>query len=265
MTIHEIDTNQPIGEDQLQNEDSIQVQPNGMPGYLRILALIVVFTASISAGPAIAWLVARWYGNVIVGQPIGILDFPAHAPWGLGVLLLCLQSGMLVAWPIATELGCWLPSWERVSQRGSAIRLVVILWCAIWGVSVGWGLLSGLLGIEPPQEQDILLGLLDLPIAHQIWTAIVIVFAPALAEELLFRRIIFRVLEEQYGLGLGLTVSSLAFALVHWNPTGFLLYFAIGACAGYAYYRTGQFWTAVSIHALNNALAVGLLLAGVQG
>ncbi|WP_363799707.1 CPBP family intramembrane glutamic endopeptidase [Lysobacter firmicutimachus] len=97
--------------------------------------------------------------------------------------------------------------------------------------------------------------------------------APAY-EELLFRRVLFGRLWAAGRPGLGMALSSLAFALVHEPPglgashgVGMLLlwvvYAFMGAAFAWVYRQTGSLWTAYAAHALNNLIAgAALLTAG---
>jgi len=100
-----------------------------------------------------------------------------------------------------------------------------------------------------------------------------VLIAPAY-EELLFRRVLFGRLWAAGRPGLGLVLSSLAFALVHEPPglgashgLGMLLLWAVyafmGAAFAWLYRHTGSLWTAYAAHALNNLIAgAALLTAG---
>ena len=72
-----------------------------------------------------------------------------------------------------------------------------------------------------------------------------------------------RFLNERAGIVTGVVVSTALFALVHFNPTGIVVYLGIGAVLAYAYLRTGSLVTPVVAHAVHNALtlAASLLLS----
>lgn len=109
----------------------------------------------------------------------------------------------------------------------------------------------------------------EFPVALLVF---VVLLAPAY-EELLFRRVLFGRLWAAGRPLLGLVLSSVLFACMHEMPglggsgplAGALLwgcYAAMGALFAWVYWRTGTLWAAVGAHAVNNAIAGALLLAG---
>lgn len=86
-----------------------------------------------------------------------------------------------------------------------------------------------------------------------------VLFAPA-AEEWLFRGLLFRRIAGQTHPIEGLILSGLAFALIHDNWAGFVVYFWLGSVFAVTYWRTGHLWAAIVVHASNNALALAGLV-----
>lgn len=96
-----------------------------------------------------------------------------------------------------------------------------------------------------------------------------VLIAPAY-EELLFRRVLFGRLWAAGRPWLGVALSSAAFALMHeipgttgngWQATGvlWLTYGFMGAAFALVYWRTRTLWASIAAHALNNAVALGLV------
>ena len=79
-------------------------------------------------------------------------------------------------------------------------------------------------------------------------------FQAAFFEEILFRGLMFRFLEEFFGSAIALLLSALAFGLVHWsNPNGTLfaglaIALEAGILLGGAYMLTRNLWFAIGIH-----------------
>ncbi|GAB5351214.1 CPBP family intramembrane glutamic endopeptidase [Qipengyuania sp. 483] len=79
-------------------------------------------------------------------------------------------------------------------------------------------------------------------------------FQAAFFEEILFRGVIFRFLEEFFGSWIALLISALVFGLVHWsNPNGTLLAglaiaLEAGILLGAAYMLTRNLWLAIGLH-----------------
>ncbi len=78
---------------------------------------------------------------------------------------------------------------------------------------------------------------------------------PAIFEELAFRGVVLKMLRP-YGDVFAIVMSSLAFALIHGNFIQIPMTFCAGLFMGYAYVRTGNLWSSVIIHFINNSLAV---------
>lgn len=104
---------------------------------------------------------------------------------------------------------------------------------------------------------------------------LVVVLAP-IAEELLFRRVLFGRLWAAGKPLIGMWLTGVLFALMHELPgTGdnpwyaslilLLFYTAMGAGFAWIYRRHGTLWAAILAHAGNNALASVALIAGLAG
>ncbi len=82
----------------------------------------------------------------------------------------------------------------------------------------------------------------------------VVVLAP-LAEEILFRGLLFAALEERCG-RLAIPASAIAFAMAHFDPYYFIPLVALGTLFGWVRYRSGTIWVGALLHMLNNAFAI---------
>ena len=85
---------------------------------------------------------------------------------------------------------------------------------------------------------------------------LIIAVAPAINEELFFRAALGRGFLARYGLGLGITLTSLLFAAAHLNPPHVASLVPLAVLLHVAYYSSGSFWLPVLLHFLNNGLAV---------
>ena len=98
-----------------------------------------------------------------------------------------------------------------------------------------------------------------------VWMRIAFALAGCLlapvGEELLFRGIILRGMQERWRMGTGgaIIVSSLLFALMHVSPLALLPLFCIGVTFAIMYVRTGSLWVPIVMHAANNAVNFALL------
>lgn len=122
------------------------------------------------------------------------------------------------------------------------------------------------LGI-PPEEQESIVELVEafhggevLPFVMLVVSATVL--APV-AEETLFRGLVFRrIAARGHSLPEAFVLSAFAFATIHNNPAGFLIYVWLGLVFAQCYRRTGRLWVAMLVHAGNNAFALSLLVWG---
>ncbi len=81
-----------------------------------------------------------------------------------------------------------------------------------------------------------------------------LVLAPIL-EEILCRGILMQYLK-RYGLAVSLIVSSLCFALLHFDPTSLVVIFFVGMLLGMIKVSTGSLWASIIAHSVNNLVAM---------
>ncbi len=119
-----------------------------------------------------------------------------------------------------------------------------------------------LAGVEDPVEQQLLQDALagGLPLALVALLAVVV--AP-LAEEVIFRGVLFRALADRINLAVGLVLSSVIFALIHIEvvvsqPFALVGLFTVGFLLALAFHLTGNLMVAVLGHAVFNAISLGL-------
>jgi membrane protease YdiL (CAAX protease family) len=87
--------------------------------------------------------------------------------------------------------------------------------------------------------------------------AVLVVYGVGVApliEEFVFRGWIQRPLERRFGAAWAIAVTSLLFALFHFEPGGFPIRLAGSAVVGYAVFATRSIWAGVALHAAWNAL-----------
>jgi uncharacterized protein len=86
------------------------------------------------------------------------------------------------------------------------------------------------------------------------------------AEEWLFRGLLFRRVSARSGRALAYGISAVAFAAIHGNPAGFVVYLWLGLVFAVVLERTGRLWPAVAVHMGNNGyVLVVLFAAGAPG
>lgn len=97
-----------------------------------------------------------------------------------------------------------------------------------------------------------------------VFNVLLIGILPAIGEELIFRGIVQRGIQQQFNNHhLGIWISAFLFSALHLQFFGFLPRLMLGAFFGYLMVWTGSLWAPMIAHFLNNTLA--LLLAYVLG
>jgi len=147
----------------------------------------------------------------------------------------------------------------RTGLRGIAIGLGVGVLTTIV-INYVVTLLLEQLGIElPPVQREIHEGLTDTAIAPLVFVAVA--FLAPVAEELLFRGLLFQALRRSLPLWPSIGLSSLAFGLIHVEPVAVVGTFAAGMVFAYVFFRTGALSSAIAAHVgFNLPTAVALMV-----
>jgi membrane protease YdiL (CAAX protease family) len=103
--------------------------------------------------------------------------------------------------------------------------------------------------------------------AGPVLTGIILLRACVLAavgEELLFRGALYTWLRQRLGAGATVSITAVAFALIHGFPAVLPLAFALGVCLGWVRERSGSIVPTVIVHAVHNfgLVAVSYALTG---
>jgi len=179
---------------------------------------------------------------------------------------------------------------QNVNMAGVVLFTVLVIydqyWVATglslrkWAPRVGLGLIAAVLVVPISQGLEWLSirALQHLPFAIQVqraytkqWQelsglfegtagltlAIVLVGLVApFAEELFFRGFVYRCFRARWGVTAGIIASAALFALIHVHPVGLVPIFFIGCVLAYLYERTGTLVAPITLHAVNNIVAV---------
>ena len=114
------------------------------------------------------------------------------------------------------------------------------------------------LGIEPEGVKEAL-GVARTPSLFVTSLLVMAVLAP-LAEELVFRGLLYGWLDGRWGATVAWAVSSLLFAAAHAEPAHVVLVLPLGLWFGFLRWRSGSLWPSLVAHIVNNGMAV---VAGV--
>lgn len=86
---------------------------------------------------------------------------------------------------------------------------------------------------------------------------LIIAVLPAIGEELLFRGILLRLLNDWIkNMHLAIIISAFFFSFIHFQFYGFIPRMLLGIVFGYLLYWSGSIWLPILAHFINNALAV---------
>ena len=216
-----------------------------------VLAVVVTYVLAPGAVLKIAELAGDDLPPAVasVGQP----SLRQALAWTMG-----LQNVVLVA--AGAALAWWrCPRPEKRTPFMRALAWGLLAGVAAFAVSglVAW--LQELAGIPVREQEPLLKALKQIPFAAALpWVAVV---AP-LGEEVFFRGYLFRFLASRTPVGLAYAASACAFAAIHLNPSGFLVYAAIALVLAGAYRRTGALFVPVLAHGVHNAITLLTLYAG---
>ena len=94
------------------------------------------------------------------------------------------------------------------------------------------------------------------------WALLSTVVCAPLFEEFLFRGVILEAVRRRRGVPAAWLISSLCFGLAHGLPSQMVATGIIGLVLGHMYIRSGSLFGSIVLHALNNALAMLLLILG---
>lgn len=143
-----------------------------------------------------------------------------------------------------------------------------VLAALLGSVALGW--LFERIGLQV-QEQSRVLEIIEATRTDGFGAVAIMLVVSALllapvAEEWLFRGLLFRRVSARSGRALGYGISALAFAAIHGNPAGFVVYLWLGLVFAAVLERTGRLWAAVAVHMGNNGYVLAVLFAvGVPG
>ena len=209
------------------------------------LPLALLFVVPVFLGQAAAWMLAPRFGKV----PVALLSLFIACVLGWGAYALYTRW---VERRGASEFG-----------RAGALRELAA------GVAIGAALFSAVVGVQALFGAYRITGWRD-DLAVMV-IPVCVSFAAAVIEEILFRGVIFRLLEESLGTWIALAISAALFGLGHLNSPHATLLTAIaialeaGLMFTAAYVLTRRLWLAIGIHAAWNFTQSGIFSLPTSG
>lgn len=180
-----------------------------------------------------------------------------------GILIAQLASVGLIAIVLPWRIG---RDWKR--QIGvripSAIHVLLVVMITPAFIILAGGIeliVRRAIGLPTSQiEQSVGAAFAEFP---WLLTFVAVGLGPGVVEEFWCRGFIGRGLCARYGLPIGIAATSVLFAAMHGNPTYLLVVPFLGAALHLIYLAGRSIWLSVTLHTLNNGLAVFLVVGGV--
>lgn len=218
-----------------------------------ILAGILAFAA---AGLALAWLATSYAGVPIspFAQTLIALGLPPAATLTCVGLIGVRWCGLRWA-----DLG-----FRRV-RPASILRAIGIWLLCLPVVGALVYVMFRITGSTAIGRQVELIPSLGSPEPWQIpILAALIVFAAPLAEEMLFRGLLFGWLRRHVSFWPSAFASALVFSLLHMIVEVIPPTIALGLVFAWMYERSGSLWTPVAVHTLHNGLVFGATITALE-
>lgn len=233
--------------------------------HLGLFILTVMAAVFASAIPTVVYMFTS--GNLLIEDPS---DLPGLVV-GIGSLIqnaifMGGAIGLALLYPLSGNRVFSLPFGE-VSARlahGIALRRATLGW---WAAALMGGLTIGLLSSRVAYWLQVInfpsLGGLEFisdlltggdPVARAVFLFCVVIGAP-IAEELLFRGYLWRVLEGLVPPPAILAITTLAFAAVHMDPTHVVGLLPTALLLGLLRWHSGSILPCVLAHLINNSMA----------
>ncbi|TDB39506.1 MAG: CPBP family intramembrane metalloprotease [Actinobacteria bacterium] len=146
----------------------------------------------------------------------------------------------------------------RRFKLGAGIGMAIGLAFVGRALGVQYALFMNRLGVVAPETPDITRFFPASPIGVMATIMTAVVIAP-LAEEAIFRGVVFPGLRERWGQIAGIVVSSALFALIHFQWYQFVPILLLGVLLAWVTSATRSIWPAVVCHAVFNGSGVALL------
>lgn len=176
---------------------------------------------------------------------------------GLTCLYILYTVNVRRRQPIAA-LGISTSEWKRNLTGGLSLYLIILPIILTAGFLVE--LMTKNVGITP-EHQDVVNRFMEERSSSGILAIIAFgALIGPVTEEVLFRGFLQPVLRDAMGSIKAILITSLLFALVHFNAYIFLQIFILGLLLGYLYEKTGTLIAPTAVHVLHNSVSMCVLL-----
>lgn len=217
----------------------------------------------------IGFMLLMFYGAMVAGAWAQKLAGPPVTSAGqLSLAALSFQGGTLILTHrfLREHHVGWQEAFGLAQHRWRSVLAGLIL--ALAFLPIGWGLqhasafiLSQLsqIGVKPEEQQTVQVLRSTLSSADRLKMALVTILLAPIAEEILFRGILYAWIRQIGFPRLALWGTAAIFAMVHFNLVTFLPLLVLALMLALLYERTGNLLAPVAAHGMFNALNFALL------
>ncbi|MDQ4143781.1 MAG: CPBP family intramembrane metalloprotease [Actinomycetota bacterium] len=226
------------------------------------------------APSGVRWTVLDVALAVAVGTGVGIV-------WSALTYLLLRDSGLSESvkfFILGTEVyaGVALMTWLLVLKRRGArmsdaglrkvgpgpILLMVPLTLGVLFVNgVIAQITAAVFGDVPNAQDQLAIEPATITTVDLICLLLVVAVVAPVVEEFVFRGLLYRSARSKWGIGVASVISAVAFACLHFIPLLLGVFFVFGLILAAVAQRFDSIYPAIVVHALNNAVSIGLLYA----
>lgn len=251
--------NKPVSGSRItRNNQEIKVKWNALDGFLSVIILIVLLVGIYFGTSALLQALSK--KNFISLNIASINNLTFSIFYGIQVLLM-----LGIVW-------FFVVYWRRSSFRALGFKYYSIL-KAIWYTFISLIfiflfsfiyvlILQRFFGIEAPSSKIEQL-ISNNNISSNILIVVTAVVAP-FCEEIYFRGFLYSAFKKNFGVPLGIFLSSLLFALAHLELYSFIPIMVIGVLLAYIFERTRSIFTVIILHSVYNLILISILLGKID-
>ena len=235
--------------------------------YLAGLSVLLLFSFRRRAadfpgfGFSLSWLALFFEGQIAFLFLLGLISSLTFTEEMVGGIFLAGVPVILVAATAFSRQPWGEPFTWPFRFGGKKILGLSLLFLFIsWLFNFGFGQLIEHITHHPMPLQRTIPLIKDALRSSPIFTFLAIGIIAPIAEEILFRGLIFGALQKWLQPGWVICWTSLLFAIAHLELIGLVPLIALGAILGWVRFRTGSIGLSILLHAANNCLATFALM-----
>ncbi|MGG0184876.1 CPBP family intramembrane glutamic endopeptidase [Bacillus rhizoplanae] len=138
---------------------------------------------------------------------------------------------------------------ERTNIPATIGWIILGVFLALFAQIIAGTIETQIFKVKPESENT--QNIIEIIKAAPLFMIVSSIFAPIL-EEIVFRKILFGTLYKRYNFFIAAIVSSLIFALIHFDPTHLLVYISMGLVFSFLYVKTKRIIVPIMAHVMMN-------------